>query len=78
MTNPQNLHRLMGGTFLHAKPRLCAQCRFRQVYEPWEGYCSARGRILSAARIGAKRGRCAVYEQADMPESLPIRQEGKS
>jgi hypothetical protein len=60
----QNLHRIMGSRFQHAKPGLCERCALRQPYGEWEGYCTARQKILSAT-TSTKQGRCPEFKKAE-------------
>jgi hypothetical protein len=62
MSNAQNLHRIMGAVFQHAKPGLCDRCALRQPYGEWEGYCTAKGKILSYTSKPAKRPRCDAFQ----------------
>lgn len=59
-----NLHRIMGSTFQHVKTGLCEHCALRSDYGGWEGYCTARKKILSANAKPAKKPRCEDYERA--------------
>lgn len=63
MAGMQNVHRIMGGRFEHAKPNLCPTCIFRQPYSEWEGYCTAHQKILSAPNRPI--GRCKDYQKAE-------------
>jgi len=63
----QNLHRVMGAKFEHAKPNLCPTCRFREAYGEWEGYCTAHKKILSAPN--SEKGRCKDYEKQSESEA---------
>lgn len=69
MTTTANLHRIMGSKFQRVKPNLCPTCKFRQAYGEWEGFCEARGKVLSAAKSGSVKGRCGDYEA--VAQSLP-------
>lgn len=61
----RNLHRIMGSRFLHAKPGLCERCALRQPYGEWEGFCTARNKVLSAPNPKTKTGRCAEFKAMD-------------
>lgn len=56
-----NLHRIMGAKFQHTKPNLCPNCKFRLPHGDWEGFCTARGKVLSAPIH--KSGKCDDYQQ---------------
>lgn len=80
MGSPQNLHRIMGSTFQHAKPGLCECCAFRRPHGEWEGYCTTRGKILSYKAPGKGKSRCGDYvtdgaseEPARDEAALPMR-----
>ena len=61
----KNLHRLMGATFQHAKPGLCERCAFCQPRAGWEGYCTARGKVLSYKPAGKGKPRCDDFSEAE-------------
>lgn len=58
----RNLHRITGAVFQHAKPGLCDTCALRRPCGEWEGYCTARNKILSYASKPARRPRCDDYQ----------------
>lgn len=59
------LHKLMASTFQHAKPGLCEHCVFRKDYGDWEGYCTARNKVLSYNSKPAKNPRCGDYKEKE-------------
>jgi hypothetical protein len=61
MRSARGLHKLFGSRFLKAKVGLCDQCLFRRDYYDWEGFCTARDKILSTPKPGTKKGRCPAY-----------------
>lgn len=66
----KNLHRLMGATFQHAKPGLCERCAFCQPRAGWEGYCTARGKVLSYKPAGKGKPRCEDFSEAPPSGSM--------
>jgi RNA polymerase subunit RPABC4/transcription elongation factor Spt4 len=59
----QNLYRITGNQFIHEKPNLCPVCQHRVEYGEWQGYCTIRQKIISAAN--RKRGRCKDFKSSD-------------
>lgn len=60
--NSQNLHKIMGSHFEHIKPNLCPTCAFYYPHAVWDGYCKAKGKLLSAP-TEAKKPRCKDYSE---------------
>lgn len=59
----RNLHRIAGSRFQHVKPGLCERCAFRKPYGEWEGYCTARDKVLSYKEPGKGRPRCDDFRE---------------
>ncbi len=57
-----NLHRIMGAKFMHEKVGLCEHCALRREYGEWQGFCTAKQKILSAGKEG-KKHRCKDFQQ---------------
>lgn len=57
-----NLHRIYGSVFQHVKAP-CATCAFRKPHGEWEGYCTARGKVLSWREPERQSKRCADYTE---------------
>ena len=61
----RGLHKLAGATFQHVKPGLCERCVFRRPHGEWEGYCTARNKILSYKPAGKGTPRCSDFVEAE-------------
>lgn len=60
----QNLHRIAGSTFQREKVGLCERCAFRRDCGEWQGYCTARNKVLSYEPKRKKKSRCADFRPA--------------
>jgi hypothetical protein len=58
----QNLHKIMGSRFEHIKPNLCPTCQFYRQHQVWDGYCTAKAKLLSAP-TEAKKPRCKDFQE---------------